>query len=411
MATGCSNEPHKPRLFEGVAGLLAVLCILRGLAFTARTHVVPFYPELMERLGVGYTGIGMLFSAYMLTYAIALTGAGALSDRYSPRLIMGSGLLLMAAGTFALAVVPWYWVALFARMIQGIGTAAVYACSLKLVATRFPRENRGRALSAIEVVIGGAMLVTLAVFPVLSQWVSLVTLFLVLGAALLAGLLLLPLLPTTAIQVATGPAALGQNGPQKATPLLTRPVLVLASAAFLGLFVVNGFFGWLPTYFSVSLGMGKEGSGLLMAVLLISEMMAAPLAGMASDRWKSRLSAIQIGSVMLCLACLAAIFGKGSGMAYMVAITAGIAIGWAISPLQALATETGGPNQAGLIASITSSAGQAGGVLAGIIFGWIIDVTGSFQFVWILALALGLARVVVVFRMRERPAVVQEEAV
>lgn len=399
VATGCSEAP-KPRLFAGLWGLLIVLCLARGLAFASRTHVVPFYPEMMQQLGINYTATGTIYSAYMFSYALFLPLSGAASDRFSPRLMVGSGLLMMALGTVVLAFTPWFWLALVGRVIQGIGTALVYAASLKLVAVSFPKTIRAKALSAIEVVISGSMLITLSIFPVLSQWISLRTLFLSLAVTLFAGLLLLPSVPNNPMGRAEDPGA-GNGHRESFREIMGRQVLLLMSVSFIGLFVVNAFYSWLPTYFNVELGLGKNGSGLLMAVLLITQMISASLAGIVSDHWGRRLPAIQIGGVSLAVAALVAMPAMRGYMPYGVAILAGGAIGWAISPLQALATESFGPRRAGMVASVSSAAGQAGGVVAGILFGYIVDVTGSFKYVWLIAALAALLRMGVATLLKE----------
>lgn len=392
MDTGCSER----RGLAGSWALIAALCLARGLAFTSRTHVVVFYPELMERMGVGYTASGMLYSAYLLSFALALTPAGAAADRYSPRWIMGVGLALMAAGTVALAWIPWFELALGARLLQGVGTAAVYAISLKMVAVRFPRSNRATVLSAIEVVIGAGMLITLTLFPVLAQWIRFESLFIGLAVLMVAGIPLVALLPSSPMGGAGGKVDL-----PPLRSLMVRPVYLLAAVAFLGLFVTNSFFGWLPAYFDKGLGLGKEMSGLLMAVMLVVEMTVAPISGLLSDRWGRRIPVIQVGSAALVVASLSAVPGLGGFMPYAVAVLAGAAIGMAISPFTALATELFGPERAGVVSSLTSAAGQAGGVLAGTVYGWLIDWSGSFQYVWLVGAALALLRIAVTSMMRE----------
>lgn len=399
MATGCSEAP-KPRLFGGLWGLLIVLCLARGLAFASRTHVVPFYPELMQQLDINYTATGTLYSAYMFSYALLLPFCGAASDRYSPRLMVGSGFLLMALGTVGLAFTPWFSLAVVGRVIQGVGTALVYAASLKLVAVSFPKRIRAKALSAIEVVISASMLITLTAFPVLSHWISLKALFLSLAATLGVGMLLLPSVPNHPMGQAEENGA--ESGPRESIrEILGRQVLLLMSVSFIGLFVVNAFYSWLPTYFNVELEMGKNGSGLLMAVLLVTQMVSASLAGIISDHWGRRLPAIQIGGASLAVAALVAMPALHGYMPYAVAFLAGGAIGWAISPLQALATESFGPRRAGTVAAISSAAGQAGGVVAGVLFGYIIDVTGSFRYVWLIAALAALLRIGVASFLKE----------
>jgi MFS family permease len=384
------------RGFSGTWPLILALCLARALAFAARTHVVAFYPELMERMGVGYTASGMLFSAFMLSYAIVLTPMGAAADRYSPRWMMGGGLALMSAGTLALAWIPWFELALVARMVQGIGTAMIYAISLKMVAVSFPRGNRATALSIIEVVIGAGMLVTLTLFPILARWVSLQALFVSLGMVMAVAIPLAALLPK---------APMGGAQPRRDLPplraMLGRPVYLLTAVAFLGLFVTNSFFSWLPTYFDKGLGLGKEMSGLLMAVMLLVEMTVAPISGVISDRRGRRIPVIQFGSVALAVASLAAMPVLGGWMPYAVAALAGASIGLTISPFTALATELFGPERAGVVGSFISAAGQAGGVVAGTVYGLIIDVSGSFRYVWLVGAALALLRIAVTGMMRE----------
>jgi MFS family permease len=95
----------------------------------------------MSDLALGAGDLGLLTSAYFLTFAAAQLPVGILLDRYGPRRVQ-SGLMLIAAGGAALFAVSDSFLSLLAsRALIGLGVAAALAAALKAIILWFPKER------------------------------------------------------------------------------------------------------------------------------------------------------------------------------------------------------------------------------------------------------------------------------
>lgn len=106
-------------------------------------------PDLVRDVGLSASELGLLTSAYLLSFALFQLPLGILLDRFGPRRVQaglvatgGLGALLFAAGqdTFTLA---------FARAIIGIGFAGGLMASFKAVVIWVPEERRPLANACV----------------------------------------------------------------------------------------------------------------------------------------------------------------------------------------------------------------------------------------------------------------------
>ena len=366
----------------------------------ARLNIVPFYPELMTRFGTSYTGAGTLFSAFFLGYSASLIPAGSAADYAYPRRQFAIGFMLMGVTTAVVALTSSYPVALAARVLAGASVAMTFTASLKLVAVRFTRDVRGKAVGVMDTATGFGTLMALSVIPVLSQWFSYQ--YLLLSVPLLcAGAL--AILPSAGIDRPSP----GEPSGRPRTPLRTlldRNLAIITVSALLGLFTANGALGWLPTHLTEVLKYTKVQGGYIMGVVLAGQMSGVYPAGILSDRIGRRLPLVYAGTAILLVSFLGLmVIGRGV-LLYVLAFVLGTGMSVAVTPLTVLAIENVGPDRAGVISSITVAAAQAGSGLAGVIFGWVLDRTGSFTAIWLTAAAISAGRLLLATQIREHHA-------
>ncbi len=366
----------------------------------ARLSIVPFYPELMARFGTSYTGAGTLFSAFFLGYSASLIPAGSAADHANPRRQFTIGLILMGCTAAVVALTSSYPLALAARVLAGAAVAMTFTASLKLVAVRFTRDIRGKAVGVMDTATGLGTLVALSLLPVLSQWFQYQYLLLSLPLLCAGALAILP-------WAGIDQPARGEPSGRPRTPLRTlldRNLSLIMVTALLGLLTANGALGWLPTHLTEVLKYTKVQGGYIMGVVLAGQMTGVFPAGILSDRMGRRLPLVYFGTAILLVSFLGlTVVGRGA-LLYALAFVLGTGMSVAVTPLTVLAIENVGADRAGVISSITVAAAQAGSGLAGVIFGWVLDRTGSFKVVWLAAAAISAARLVLASRIREHHA-------
>jgi MFS family permease len=95
-------------------------------------------------LGLGGGAQAWLLSGMSLGSAVALLASGAIGDDHGRRRTFLAGAVVLAAASVLGALAPSALLLVGARVLQGVGGAAIVACSLGLIASAFP-EGPGRA--------------------------------------------------------------------------------------------------------------------------------------------------------------------------------------------------------------------------------------------------------------------------
>ncbi|RAH96773.1 MFS transporter [Acuticoccus sediminis] len=132
---------------EKAALSLTVVSAATALVLIVFTIPLTTMSATSRMLAMGPSGEAWLLSAMPLGAATGLLGAAALGDDHGRRLVFLWGLGVMAAASVLGAVATTSLVLIVARIVQGLGGAAVMACGLGLVGRIYP-EGRARATAA-----------------------------------------------------------------------------------------------------------------------------------------------------------------------------------------------------------------------------------------------------------------------
>src|SRR5436190_8930457 len=109
---------------------LIAVCVTTFMLLVDITIVNVALPSVQRELHASLSGLQWVVDAYAITLAALILTAGALADRYGRRLLYAVGVVAFSAASF-LCGVAWNIVALdVARVLQGIGGAALFATAL-----------------------------------------------------------------------------------------------------------------------------------------------------------------------------------------------------------------------------------------------------------------------------------------
>jgi MFS family permease len=164
------------------------------LSYIYRTINALISGQLMTELGINAADLGLLTSAYFLTFALVQLPLGILLDRFGPRRVQ-SGLLLFAAlGAALFATGHNLAVLLLGRGLIGVGVAAALMAGLKAIVLWFPKE-RVALINGWFVMLGalGALTAT-APAELMLEWMGWRGLFALLAAATAISALLIYLI-------------------------------------------------------------------------------------------------------------------------------------------------------------------------------------------------------------------------
>jgi MFS family permease len=124
-------------------------------AFFHRVAPSVMVDELMRDFAVGAGMLGNLAGIYFYVYAGLQVPIGVLLDRFGPRRMLSSGLVLAAVGAAAFAAAESLWAAYLGRLLIGAGVSVGFVGTLKLAAHWFPANRFG-------LLLGLTMLVAMA---------------------------------------------------------------------------------------------------------------------------------------------------------------------------------------------------------------------------------------------------------
>ena len=99
------------------------------------------FPELTQQFGLSPGTLGLLTSAYFITFAGAQLPLGLLMDRYGPRRINAAMLLVAAAGAAVFSLASGLPGLLLGRTLIGMGVAVCLMSSMTAFVIWFPRER------------------------------------------------------------------------------------------------------------------------------------------------------------------------------------------------------------------------------------------------------------------------------
>jgi EmrB/QacA subfamily drug resistance transporter len=137
-----------------------------GIAFLDGTAVNVALPTIGRELGGGLTEQQWVLAGYLLTLSSLLLAGGAAGDRYGRRRVFLTGLVVFTLASLCCGLAPSGGALIVARLVQGVGGAALVPGSLALIDANIRSEDRGAAVGLWAGMSG----VTTALGPFLGGW-------------------------------------------------------------------------------------------------------------------------------------------------------------------------------------------------------------------------------------------------
>lgn len=263
--------------------LAAGFCVL-FIGGGARFAIGLTLKSVVEEFGWGRSELGIAVALFQIVSATCLYVAGRLSDRMSPRLVLGGGLAIagVGIGLMSLMAAPWHALILYG-VVFAIGNGAASIIPVGVMVTRaFPRRT-GLANAVVSSGMSVGQLVVISALAAVMVAIGWRSVFFWLG---IAHLVLVPLLvlaiPATGgsrgVQAAASPAGLGTR--QAAS---TRQFWLL-----LGVYALCGlddfFVSTHVVAFAQDRGLDAFLAGNLLALMGLTALVGVVASGAWSDR-------------------------------------------------------------------------------------------------------------------------------
>jgi MFS family permease len=376
--------------------ILGVAFTMYVLSFIDRTNLAMAIPAMRADLHMSATAIGEATSMFFWGYIILQVPTGRLAGVWSAKKIIFIQLLLWAATSFTTAFINTPGQLWWNRFALGLAEGGVLTCTIVLIRAWFTRAERARANTVF--------LLSLAIAPVIANPVSgLVlhyadwrTMFLVEALpGLLWGIVWLWAIADHPAQAGWLPeterarlqseltaeaAAIPPRGGHWLAVLWSAPVILLVLYNFGALAAESGLNFWLPSVVKET-GAGIVMVGILSALPYAAGAVMMVLVARSSDHHQERkyhmIAATTGAGLMLFCAQFATGFGPYAAV-FFLTLSVGAFLG-RFGPFWTLPAEVLPPTVAGVGIGLINGAGNLGGTVGPLFFGFIRDHTGSFD--------------------------------
>ena len=346
---------------------------------------------MIKELHMDAAIMGVILSAFFWPYALLNIPAGSLSDKFGAKKILTWSASIWSLCSALTGVAGNYVHVILARIGVGIGESASFPVNAKVVNNTFPSEQRGTASGWYT----AGLRLGFAACPLLMAY--LLTHFGWRMAFYITGL---GSLAWVVLWYCTF------KEPQAAsTPLHQRPVKIpwkrlLRNRTMLGLilckffqdYLFYMFVTWLPAYLIMFRGFTIMKMGTYDSLMWLAGFCAQPLMGFVSDSmirhgYSVTFSRKVIIVVMQFMAASVIAVGYIDDVmtAVWLLILAVACESASTSILWTTCSEVAPRKAAGSVAGLMNTAGAIAGTLAPLITGFVLQVTGSFQFALLFA--------------------------
>jgi MFS family permease len=129
------------------------------LSYLFRTIQAVMASSLATELGLSAGDLGLLTSVYFLTFAAAQIPIGMMLDRYGPKRVQGTLMVVAALGSALFAASESFSILLLGRALIGLGVAAALTAGIQALVLWFPKE-KVPLLNGLMVMLGALGAVT-----------------------------------------------------------------------------------------------------------------------------------------------------------------------------------------------------------------------------------------------------------
>ncbi|MDQ2899309.1 MAG: MFS transporter [Acidobacteriota bacterium] len=373
-------------------GVLILLVALAIITFLDRISISVAGPRIQRDLGIRPERWGWILGAFVLAYGIFEIPTGALGDRSGHKKVLTRIVLWWSAFTCFTGLATGFNVLLATRFLFGAGEAGAYPNIAGVMARWFPAKERARTQGFIWAAsrFGGA-LSPLLVVP-LQSIVGWRAAFAILGAVGLLWVLCWNALYRDAPDVPPEAALVARvSVPWRELAHSSQLRLILAMY-FCQAFGSWFYFGWFPVYLVKGAGFTEAQMGIFSALPFLLGATGSLAGGFLSDRLASRLG-LKNGRRLVGCVGLAASALLLVGMTLTrnrTAIVVLSSLGFGVADLMlpaawAICLDIGG-RHSGVVTGSMNTAGQLGGFLCAVLFGYVVKATGNYSApVWMVA--------------------------
>ncbi|MGE6513300.1 MFS transporter [Lysinibacillus sphaericus] len=366
--------------------------------------------SITDDLSLDASSTGVILSAFFLGYAIMQIPGGWLADKFGAKKILLLSVIMWSIFT-GLTAIAWSLVTMIViRFLFGIGEGGFQPSSSKIIATIFPREERGRAMS---IMLTSAGIMSLIV-PLLSAYmlgtIGWRMMFIIIGAigAIIAFLYWKYIkLPEDTV-ASTGNVENKVSATNKVNfkELFKTPLMWNLIIAYFCIYAVNwGLVSWIPTYLQKNRGLDLMSIGWAQTIPAITTIIGVYGSGYIIDKLPRGMDKI-LGSIscaiiglLLYLMFTAETVTMFIGYQTMVSIF----IAFVITLLPAIVLKKLPLSITGSAMGVANTGGQLAGFVTPMAIGFMVDAfDGSFDAAFWMLIAFAVICIIALLTLNDQ---------
>jgi sugar phosphate permease len=405
-------QPTRPSM--GRWYILLLISLMYLITYLDRVNISAAAPVISKEFGFDKITMGAIFSAFVWSYALFQVPGGWLGDRFGPRRMLTIIVTYWSIMTAATAAATGAVSFIIVRFLFGVGEGGAFPVATRAMQLWYPPQERGfvQGITHSASRLGAAIAppIVVAIMTVFGwQWV-----FYVCGAVGIVWAVWwwfayrdLPeehaLVNRAELERIRGTDPEGNVNPPKiearasvpwATLLRSPNMWAIMCAYFTYVYCLWIFLSWLPSYLVDYRGFTLIKVGWLASLPLLAGVVGDTVGGLATDwllrktgnaRFSRRLVAI-VGLLGCAVFIVPAALVEDAYAAVFCLTGAMFFLECTIGPSWAVPMDTGG-KYSGTVSGMMNMAGNIGGALSPLVFGFLAQV-GSWQAPFIVAAAL-----------------------
>jgi sugar phosphate permease len=403
------NRPSKGRWF-----ILTLICLMYLITYLDRVNISTAAPVISKEFGFDKITMGFIFSAFVWAYAMFQVPGGWLGDRFGARnvlTIIVSYWSIMTAATAAATGVTSF---IAVRFLFGIGEAGAFPVATRAMQLWYPKQERGfvQGITHSASRLGAAIAPPIVVLIMTTLgWQSV---FYICGAVGIVWAILWhfayrnfpeehALVNRAELERIRG---VDEKGNVKQVKLEKKPSVpwgtllrspnmwAIMCAYFTYVYCLWIFLSWLPSYLVEFRNFTLLKVGFLASLPLWAGVVGDTVGGLATDwlmaktgniKFARRLVAI-VGMLGCAVFIVPAAFTEDAYTAVYCLTAAMFFLECTIGPSWAVPMDMGG-DHSGTVSGMMNMAGNIGGALSPIVFGFLVQF-GSWQAPFVVAASL-----------------------
>ena len=380
----------------------SILMITMGTRQSMGLYVGPLNTDT----GLGIVSISLAMAIGQFVWGAIQPIAGAFADKFGPRPVLLSGLLILVLGS---ALTPFVSSQLGLILTLGLLTAiGSGACSFSVllgaVAQRIPATSRGTASGIINAGSSFGQFVFAPIIGKLIQWVGWMSTMWAMAAVALLAIPLLNRLTNDTHAPAAAPTP--EGGLKKAVAdALRNPSYLLLH---LGFFTCGFHIAFLVTHLPTEVGLcglSPTVASWSLALIGLANIVGSLFAGSCINLYRSKyVLAVMYGSRAVLIA-LYLVAPKTEWTFYAFAVGLGLTWLATVPPTAALVGKLFGIRYLATLFGLTLLSHQIGGFLGAYLGGLVLEAQGDYQWMWWADIALSALAALINLPIKEAPIV------